>query len=409
MTSSGVRWITAIVAGVGCCLLGSIPTGAVAAPSAPSAASAAAHPAGFFVTGQGRVAVTNNQAALVRDTHGGQHVLTSIRSSTVAGDKGHILYVTRLPGKTHWLTHEIPGLRPLAGLKIEEHLSYSGSRVFAVLYECDGVFVTDASRIATRLPEPSLVQAANNCSSPGSSPAASAPPTADAVDLPGTAEIGVLLPDPAQANRPAIFSGTPGGTFTPGTAIPDTDGFTPLQMTIDEWNGRITVIGEGTDGTSKGIYDVSMYYYGSAWSNPVKIASLASPTSDYTVESVVAFKSAIWVGLLRPHGPTTHPTHVLYLVHGNSNGQWFGAVPLTHTTGQDTALSLVINQSTDHLHAAFTRVDPAAPAKKSGIMVQARFNGKWQAPKFLTHWYHDYTDQITLTSKGTAVIGYAQR
>jgi hypothetical protein len=416
MRSTRGRCTTALMAAaIGCGLVAAAPTGALAAPAghAPSShakPAAVAHPDGFYVTGETPPAVAGDSpSALVRDKEGRQHIVTVKRSPSAPG-QGHILYLTRSPSEKHWLVREIPGLRPLGGIQVEEHLGWDEVSVFIVLYQCNGVFVTDASLAATRMPEPTLVQAANNCSSPGKTPTASAPPIADAAGLPGAGDtVGIILPDPSQSNQPALFTGQPGGTFTAEPVYTEADGFVPVQMTVDAWTGRITVVGAGTNGTDKGIYEVSKLYYESTWGAITRIAGLASATSDYTIESVTAYKGATWVGLLKPH-PVGRPLkNSLYLVQGLTNGQFFGALPLPHSTGQDTALVLTINQGTNHLHAAFTRVNPAAPAKKSGIMVEARFGGKWQTPKFLTHWDRDYTDALTLTAKGQAVIGYVQR
>lgn len=381
----------------------------VGAQAGHAAASASAHPKGFFVTGQGRVTSTPNPSALVRDPNGGLHVITSVRSPSATGDRGHIVYITRQPGQKHWLSHPIPGLRPLAGIRVEEHLNFAGNRVFAVIYECDGIYAMDTTLKSSRMPEPSLMQPLDTCDHPGGATGGSAPPTARAVPLPSGGEIGVLLPDPAQDNRLAIFTGSPGSTFTPDTAIPTANGFAPKQMTIDQWSGRITIIGLGTDGTNVGIYDISRPWWEPTWTAPVRIATLNGTSNNYQIQSVVAYKSSVWVGLLKASNAGSHPRTGLYLVHGDSSGQWSGAIALPHSTSHDTALRLAINLTTNHLHAAFTRVNPVSHVKKSGIMTEARFDGRWHQPKFFTHWYRDYANQLTLTTKGHAVISYVQR
>jgi hypothetical protein len=422
MKRSRLTTFTTLVAALGCGLLVASPVAGLAS-AVPSRAVAkpAAHPAGFFVTGKGRVAATSSSGALVRDSHGGEHVVTTRRALAASGDRGHVIYSTRQPGAKHWTTHELPGLRPMGRINIEAHLTWDSAHVFVVLYQCDGVYETEVSLAGTRLPTPSLVQTANTCPNPGSLPAASAPPIAEAFPKPGFSDpkqISVLLDDPAQGNKPALFSGPPAGPFKASDALPTADGFVPQQMTIDRDTGRIVAIGSGISDGNRAIYETTCTSefcaerlpadYGSSWSALTKIASLGSPTNDYRVESVAAFDAAIWVGLLKPRDPASPTRPTLYLVHHAKYGGWIGAVRLPHTTGQDTALQLAINPRTGSPLAAFTRRNPAATVAKSGIMVDTRLAGRWQL-KFLTHWAHDYTQSLTSTGKRRAVIGYIQR
>jgi hypothetical protein len=408
MRSTRVRSITALLACIGCGLFVSAPIGALAAPKAQSAASAKSHPVGFFITGQGLITKGNTPAALVRDSNGGEHVVTSVQSKTASGDQGHLVYLTKAPGTTKWISHTIPGLRPMAGgIQVEEHLSLYRPRVFAVFYECDGVYVSDASFTAKRLPKPTLVKSEDNCASP---PPAVTGPMSDAIGLPGSNDqIGVLLPDPNQSNDPALYVGSPGNTFTPQTPLPTVDSFVPSKVTIDPENGKITVVGQGSDGTNEGVYVVTKPYYQNAWSSPTLIASMNLPTQDFRIESVTANNGATWVGLLKPRVTGVTQKYSLFVDHGTSTGQWIGAVHLPHSIVGDTALQLAINTDTGNLHAVFTRANTASKVKKSGLITEARVSGKWTDQKFLTHWYRDRAAQITYTAKGHAVVSYAQR
>jgi hypothetical protein len=408
MRSTRVRSITALLACIGCGLFVSAPIGALAAPAAHSVASAKSHPVGFFITGQGEITKGSNASALVRDSNGGEHVVTSVVSKTASGDRGHLVYLTKAPGTSKWIKHAIPGLQPMAGgIQVEEHLSLYRPRVFAVFYECNGVYVSDASYTATRLPKPTLVKSEDNCTSP---PPAVSGPINDAIALPGgDDQIGVLLPDPNQSNDPTLYTGSPGGTFTPQPALPTTDSFVPSMVTIDAQDGKITVVGQGSDGTNEGVYVVTKPYYVSTWSTPTLIASMSLPTQDFTIQSVTANNGATWVGLRKPRVTGVTQKYSLFVDHGTSTGQWIGAVHLPHSILGDSALVLSINADTGNLHAAFTRAVATSKTKKSGIITEARVSGKWTDVKFLTHWYHDRTAEITYTASGHAVVGYTQR
>jgi hypothetical protein len=388
--------------------LATTPAGALAAPHRHLAAApkAVAHPRGFFVSGSsGRATSSTAQSALVRDSRGGQHVITSTPSSTP--NQGHLVYLTRQAGAKHWTSHPIPGLRPTnGGIGVEEHVSVDGKRIEVVIYECDGVFAADTNLTASRMPEPTQIIAENNCAT--ATAGSDDPPRADAIAI-YARDIGVLLPDPKQDNRPALFVGTPGqDNFLPGDAIPTTDGITIDQITRDPYTGKIIAVGQGSDATTEGIYVTEQGEFRGTWSAPVRIASLNSATTDFTVESVTSFKNSIWVGLERPTVDGVHPTHTLYLVHGTSANEWDGAIPLPHATSHDTSLRLLTNPATGHLHAAFTRVVLSSKANKSGILQEARTGNKWSQPRYITHWYLDTADQITINAAGRAVIGYEQ-
>jgi hypothetical protein len=396
MASSRARWVAAGMAALGV-------TGAVATAPVASA-HAAAHPKGFFVSDSGQATASTAPSALVRDTDGGEHVITSATSSTAS--MSHLVYVTRRHGATHWTSHAIPGLRPNAGgIKVEEHLSVDDRRIVVVIYECDGVFTADVNLSAVRMPEPTQVVADNNCAT--ATKTSDDPPTANAVAL-FDRRLGILLPDPKQDNRTALFVGTPGQTaFTAGGSIPTTDNVTIDQLARDAFTGRLIAVGQGTDGTDEGVYVTEQSEFGDTWTTPVRIATLNRATSDFTIESVTSFKNSIWVGLQRPTIAGSHPKHTLYLVHGIS-GEWDGAIALPHSTSQDSSLRLLLNPATGHLHAAFTRVVPSSKTKKSGILQEARVGSKWSQPKYFTHWYRDVADQITINAAGKAVVGYEQ-
>jgi hypothetical protein len=388
---------------------------AVAAPAGASstaahhgavAAKRVAHPNGFFVTDSSRAATSSTgEAALVRDSEGTEHVITSVASTTP--DKGHLVYLTRKSGATKWTSHAISGLRPTnGGIRIEAHLD-PADHVVVVIYECDGVYMASASPRATRMPEPTLVLAKSNCAT--AKAASDNPPTADAYAT-YNSSVGVLLPDPAQDNRQAIYTGEPGNSSIHiTTAIPATDDITVSQVTYDAGSSEVVAVGEGTDGTTKGIYALKNRYYGGAWTQPVRIATLNSATADFRIESVTSYRNVIWVGLERPAVGGVAPKHRLYVVHGTASGQWDGLIPLPHATAKDSSLRLLINPDTRTLHAAFTRVTPGSHVAKSGIMQEARTGGRWSTPKYFTHWYRDVADEITINSAGKAVVSYEQR
>jgi hypothetical protein len=390
-------------------VIATAPAGAVTAGHQHRAASthAVAHPKGFFVSDSGQATSSTAPAALVRDADGGEHVITSDPSSTVG--MSHLVYVTRHQGATHWTSHAIPGLRPNAGqIKVEAHLSEDNTRVVIVMYECDGVFIADAGIRAVRMAEPTQVIAEDNCAT--ATATSNDPPIADALAIPGR-EVDILWPDPNQGNQQELFLGTPGTRLSGASnPIPTTDDITIDQVTQDPYTSDFVAVGQGTDGTSEGVYVTELLDegYDGTWTTPVRIASLNSPTSDFAIESVTAAKGSIWVGLQRPTVVGVQPKHTLYLVHGIS-GEWGGAIPLPHSTAQDGSLRLLLNPATGHLHAAFTRVVLSSKTNKSGIMQEARVATKWSQPTYFTHWYRDVADQITINQAGRAVIGYEQK
>jgi hypothetical protein len=418
MTRTRRTTITALAAALACGLLVASPVAGIAS-AVPSRAAAkpAAHPVGFFVTGAGQAVTGTAQSALVHDGNGGNHVVTVRQDLGVSGDRGHIVYRTRQFGAKAWTRTEIPGLRRLVGLRLQALISSDGDRVIVVIYQCNGVYVTQTSVTGTRLPTPTLVRGARSCAHPRSAPAASAPPIAQAAVGVDGWNIGVLLEAPylySPPHLPFMFYGDFDTAFNAhDEPIPPTDGFVPLLMTLDQPTGKIVVIGKGMSGRDQAIFETTGYngvrFDGGVWTTPVKIASLDSPSRDYTVESVTARGAKIWVGLLKPHtasSPANAPT--LFLAH-TTGSRWFSPAQMSHTTGQDTALRLAFNNTTGTLHTAFTRSNPAAPVTNSGIMAESLLNGTWQTPRFLTHWIHDYTQQLDVTASGHIVIGYNQR
>jgi hypothetical protein len=403
MSSTSVRRIAALLTCLGCGALVGMPAGAFATPSHHHVATVKhkkkpAHPSGFFITGQGKVTSITEPAALVRDSNGGEHVVTSQVSASAAGNEGHIIYLTRKAGATKWTSHPIPQLVPMAGkIGVETHLSTDGTRVFAVYYRCDGVYVSDTSLTSTRMPLPTLVQSRDTCSDP--TPTGTAP-IEDAVPL-FNHQIGILLPDPAQSGKNA--------TFTPQPALPTTDSFVPTEMTLDASGERLVVVGDGNDGTNNGVYLTSESVFSGVWTPPVQLATLNSATANYVIQAVASYRGSTWIGMSRPAGFVAHPSHTLFVVHLTPSGQSNGVIPLAHSTPADRALRLSYNNATGHLHAVYTRVNPNSHESKSGILHQALISGHWAKPKFLTHWYHDTASQITVTAGGSPVIGYEQR
>lgn len=393
------------VAALGLCCGAAIavPSGALAASNHHGAAAKHPHGKGFYVADQQKtLKVTSNlePAALVEDGIGNRHIVTFARSASASGNQGHIVYYTRVSGKhTKWKSHNVPGLRPLDGVQVQTGLSANGNRVFAVFYQCDGVYVADASLKTTRMPVPSLVQSSDNCDS--AQPANLDPPIAHAVALPFSHGIGVLLPDPAQLNQPAVWTGKPGETFSPGPALPVSNGFVPEQIDVDPTNGVITAVGTGNDGVNEGIYVTKLV--GNSWTSPREVASLDSPTADYTIEALSTFHRSTYVGLSRSNATGTAHQAGLFTVHGTKSGQWGGTIRLTHSKPSDTSLRLFYNPDTGHLHAAFTR---HSPHKKAGILQQTRGDHGWNKPKVYSHSGRDVAQQITISLAGLGVVGY---
>jgi hypothetical protein len=351
------------------------------------------------------VTTSRQPTAFVRDDNGGEHIVTTIPAPSQPGNVGRIDYLTKLPGKAKWTSHTIPDLLvPLAGkVQVEAHLSPDARRVVVVFYRCDGVYTADASLTQTRLPAPTQVISADNCDSPTST--VSNTPVAKAITLYGR-EIGVLLPDATDPGKYAVYAGTPGDTtgYAPITVLPTTDDFVPLQIVRDVSSGAFVAVGEGSDGTNEGIYVTSQAGSSDTWTPPRQVATLNSPTKDYTVDSLTSYHRQTWVGLSKPAGGK----YRLYFAHLTSTNQLIsGRVP--HATAKDNNLRLSINQETGNVHAAWTRVVTTSKTGKSGIMHEYRKGGNWSRPTFLTHWYHDVATQLAFTAAGHVVIGYEQK
>jgi hypothetical protein len=390
-----------VVAVAACTAIGLIqaPGGALAAPATPG------HPHGFFVTGEGQATMGNGPSALVRDPRGGEHVVTIKHDLSDNGRVGRVVYLTKRPGASRWVSHAVRGLRVSSDrTRVEAHLSVDGKRIFAVLYACTGVFVMETSTAANRLPKPTRLTSLDTCNgrpTPGQDP-----PVGLAATVIGGYD-DVLLPDPDQGNAPAIWSDTGlNKSWAPQRALPTADHFVPTQIGAVPDHNELVVVGYGSDGANQGIYVVEGRGFDQPWTGPTRIATLHSATSNFTIESLTASRRANWVGLSRPVEPGQR--HRLFVERGTGDG-WQGVFALPHSTVRDSSLRLAYNQSSGHLHAAFTRVTPGSKADKSGIVTEKMAGSRWTRLKFLTHWYRDFADQITFNRNGGAVIGYTQR
>jgi hypothetical protein len=404
MRSSRIGRIVAITATLGVGLVMSVPVGAVAGSVRPVAAASHQHPIGFFITGEGRVGNTR-PAVLLQGRRGGQHIVTVRRDRHVTGNRGHVVYRTRRPGAKHWISTVVPGLHPMAGLRVEAHPVSNDRQVLAVVYGCDGVFATQTGARATRLPRLTLVAPVDTCGGPTTN--TQDPPLANATDVAG-GPIGVLLPDPARGNRIALWRGSARGPFTPKHTLPTADHFVPAMIVHDRNGGRTVVaVGYGDDGTHRGIY-VTTSFFATRWSKPTEIATLNSAKRSYIIDAVAADAGFITVGLSLPR-KLRQP---LFTDTGDEAGEWTGAVPIPHSTSRDRSLRLAYNDASGHLHAAFTRIN--ASSRASGIMTEKLLSTQdrapsWTEPRFLTHGFLDIADQITFNANGGAVIGYTQR
>lgn len=374
------------------------------------ARAAAHHPHGLYVVDHrsrsGKVASFRTPSAMVRDNAGGEHIVTT-RPLGSDPREGRIVYFTRSSDSSPWRSHAVPGAHPLgAGIQVEIHLSDNGRRVYAVFYQCDGIYITDTSIKAVRLPVPSKLDSADgDCAAPPAS--GDNPPVARAESVSGRT-VGVLVSDQQLGDTVwAIDSGVPGGQFTMGTALPSAAAFSPVQVAGDPVYGRTVVVGTGYDGAHEGIYVTYQDRFADSWSAPVRVATLDSATTDYKIDSVQTFRRHVYIGLEKPAGGTTS-AHRLYLVKGQPSGQWLGAVPLPHSNGHDRGLRLVVNTQTDNLHAVWTRIVGSAANKKSGLMHESQSDVHWNKPYYLTHWGHDVATQITLTDHYKPVVAYNQ-
>jgi hypothetical protein len=393
MWSSKGRRAAAAVIGIGCVTVATGTTGAVAAPHSHGATTKH-HPKGFYVATQKstmRVTPTTAPAGVVDDPSGTAHVVT-IAKSAADSTQGHIVYYTHAHGQK-WKSHKVPGTRPIANMSLQEGLSTDARRVWAVFFQCNGVYAADVAAHSTRLPEPSLVKSTDDtCAVP--QPVSVDPPVAKAVALYGH-RLGILLPGTLPGTY-AVWTGLPGDDFTEGPALPTSDSFVPEQIAADPYTGNVVAIGQGNDGTNEGVYETTLV--ADTWSNPRQIATLNSATDDFQIEAVSTFHRSTYVGLSRDAG--------LFIVHGTKSGQWGGAIRLAHSNRADTSLRLYTNPDTTHLHAAFTR---HGSKKHRGVLQEVRGDHGWSKPKQFSHSGRDITQQITINPVGRAVVGYLHR
>jgi hypothetical protein len=379
------------------------PTGAVPAP-------APALPHGFFEsTGATTTRITSSQwpAALLRDGKGGQHLITTVHKTA---KEFQIVYLTRKPGATHWTSHAVRGLRPDAtAIEVEAHLNVSGIRIFVVLYQCNGEYVTDAPIGSARLPKPPLVRASAKCSEADSDNAAAPadnPPVERAVAL-GAREVGVL--EESKTASWSVWEGKVGAAFVAGPALPTAHQFRPQQISRDPSTGRIVVDGYGFVGNHGAVYVVTLMPGSSTWTAPKRIA-LAQSTNvrtDFVLDSLTSLHAATYVGL--ENATASASGHGLFIVRRNKSGQWTHPAGIPHTTAFDSGLRLAASPRSGHLHAAWTRNDPGSKTTLSGVMQEVHNAEGWTKPTFFSHDSLDIVDEITITAAGHAIIGYQQR
>lgn len=412
MRSTRIRWAAA---GFTCLTGGAIALAAIGPAAASSGhhsspAKKVHHADGFFVVDrngkQQKVEDYGTPSALVRDDQGREHLVTT-KPSKGNPTKGNIVYLTRETDKSSWKSHAIPGKINLSGgVQVEAFQTFGDRRIAAVFHECSGTYVSDAPVGASRLSEPGLVAPADNCASP---PSVTDNPPVALSGNPVSREVSVLLPG-TLTNTFALYTGTPSASpdFTAGIPLPTINNFVPEQVAIDPVYGNKVVVGTGSDGTDEGIYVTTQSQYGTTWTDPVEIASLSSPTSNYKIEAAQTYNRHTFIGLSKPSNGK-HLKHSLFLVKGTPSGQWSGTLALVHSNGYDHNLRFEVNTGTSHLHAVWTRIVPGHKSGKSGLMHEAQTTTGWQKPFYVTHWYHDIATDITLDPAGHPFIGFNQR
>ncbi|MDQ1694691.1 MAG: hypothetical protein QOJ03_44 [Frankiaceae bacterium] len=381
---------------------GSLIAGGIAA--SPAGAAAGAH--GFWrATTATNTQITSSKqpATLVRDPKGREHVVTTVADSTTTS---HIVYITHRPGGD-WIHNRVGAERPDGIIDVEEHLNPAGSRVFALFYQCNGIFLSAASTRRADLPHPQLVARGSGDCDDDSRYRNYA--VQYAVPL-GRTRIGVLVRSITQASdTTALWTGRYGSTFHPGPPIPSGHDFYPIKVARDVATGRVYVVGVGnsynSDGSvkSRNVYVTAREPGEKTWTPLRKIAGLGDPQHGFYVEALTAYRNHVYVGLERPVVLLDNTGHRLYYVAGRGSTDWRAPRPVGHTNSLDTQLQLTVNPDTRRLHAAWSRWDKTAV---SGVRHSSLGSSGWAPPRWFSHRYGTFVTDIAFKHNGHVVLGY---
>lgn len=382
-----------------------------ATPGGVATAGRKAVPHGFFESRRGHISkITSSRGSsrLVIDRAGTQHVITDVKAGT---HTSHLMYLTRRPGHGGWTSHRIDGKRSDPAIEVEAHLAANRHQIFAVFYQCDAMYATEASVHARRLPAPKLVQQGDpdNCNDDNDD--ANVPhdfqPYERATAVGGN-RLGVLGSD-LTGTVWHVHYGTPGdASFPAGPTLPSAHQFTPFQITTDSSTGELLVDGAGVNDRGQEVdYVTTAKSVTAPWSKLVPIASLHEDTKTFFLSNIVAHKGRAYVGLERPVNDLSVGGHALYFVSRDASGKWSHPNVVRRTDSLDEALVLTLNSDTMRLHAAWTRHDTASKHKNGGIyQAVLSKNGKWSKPAQFTHFFADFPRDVEITPSGHAVITY---
>jgi hypothetical protein len=375
---------------------------------------------GLFVSGETKVTTAVRASAYLLDPVDHEHFVTLVPNATHPG-KDSVEYYTRALGAKHWTVHAAPTLINSAGSpRLEEDVEWNTDGVDVVVYACDGTYAATASATASRLPEFTLVQSANTCSSGATASSAYRHLSTVFNDENTGVRLGVLVPDSTVSHTWDLLEGNPGGTFTNLLSLPTTNSFVPTQLAASaNYSGDLSVVGYGVDGSGdKGVFATRLTWtYNStlqqqvpSWTNLKEIATLGDTDSDYVIDSLAEYNGTTDVGLYKAPGTTPGQKHTLFIDEGDTSNQWSAPIALAHATINDRDLLVARNPRTGTLHATWERTittSKSAKTVKSGIM-QQRLHADWTKALFLTHWYRDTPLQASLDTHGNIHVEYRQ-
>lgn len=367
---------------------------------------------GLFVAHEPRITPNTAPASYVVDSRNYEHFVQFREGAT--GD-GHIAYYSRKLKARSWTMHTAPGGFDLTGHPRLE-FSAEGSNLYLVAYTCKGVYAVLFADSAQRLPQFTQVSSVSDCN------ASSTPQTMSAVfdDILYNQNLHVIVPDAEVDGQWDVLLGRPGAGFTQVTTVPRDHGFVPTQYLGNPNGAGGEVIGRGIDAEgNKGVYETAeSYHWDSAtmkyvddWTDLTEVATLGSPTIDYTVESASFYGDLLDLGLYLPAG-SRGQKHTLFIDERDATDQWSSPIPVPRTGMHDHNLILTTSPETAKLRATWERsIGSPRTARRtsSGIITERRLTSGWTPAVQESHWWNDVPLTVSYDRTGLPHFFYLQR
>jgi hypothetical protein len=370
---------------------------------------------GLFVAGEPRLTSSTKSSAYAVDSSNYEHFVQFKAGSSAT--TGKIVYKSRKLGAKTWVTHNAPGNFATSGQpRLEIVNDNNRLDLDVVAFTCGGVYAVSLSHSTTRLAQFTKVSAVSDC-------ARTSRPTQLVASFYNanisSGYLNIVVPDATTPGQWDLVAGAPGKPFTKIATVPTDDSFVPTQLVGYYYNGG-TVVGQGVDSSgNKGVfastigfkYDDSVQSEVVTWTDLTEIATLNSPTKNYTIAQSTTHDRTTDVGLYLPAGTRKGQKHTLFVDTQDSSGQWSGPISIDGTTLHDRGLILSTSQTTGKLRATWLRVNAKNATTKrssSGIMTSRLLSAGWTKAAFETHWYKDTPLSTTYDRKGVPHFFYRQ-